>query len=147
MIPGSMLTIRPAHRSTDRRSTMAAEPHPRTAGTPRRLLIGRRWRESSQGRRLDVVDPGNGGAIASVADASKPVSDTASTTRMYPIGAAADEFPPTFAEFAAARARGIVRVRANAADASNDINSDHGPNGAMTIHSGLTPSLGPPDEC
>jgi len=144
-----MLTIRRAHSSTDRRSTMAAEPHPRTARTPTRLLIGGWWRESSQGRRLDVVDPGNGGAIASVADASKPVSDSASTTRMYPIGAAADEFPPTFAEFAAARARGIARVRANAADPSNDINSDHGPNGAMMIHSGLTPSLGSRDrsEC
>jgi hypothetical protein len=137
VIPGSMLTIRSAHRSTDRRSTMAAEPHPRTLGTPTRLLIGGL---SSQGRRLEVVDPGT-----SVADASKLVSDTASTTRMYPIGAAADEFPPTFAEFAAARARGIARVRANAANASNGIDSDRGPTGAMMIHSGITPSFGSRD--
>ena len=53
------------------------------------------------------------------------MSDTASTTRMYPVGAAADEFPPSFAEFAAARARGMARVQANSAHAQRGIEDDH----------------------
>jgi len=67
------------------------------------------------------------------------VSDTASTTRMYPVGAAADEFPPTFAEFAAARARGMARVQASSAHAQRGIEDDHETIGVLVAPSALRP--------
>ena len=66
-------------------------------------------------------------------------------TPMYLPGAAADEFPPGFAEFAAARARGIAKARAISADARNGAKVAPERIGVMTVSPPAhAPALGAP---
>ena len=66
-------------------------------------------------------------------------------TPMYLPGAAADEFPPCFAEFAAARAKGIAKARAISAGATNGAKVAPERIGVMTVSPQGTPQPGPLD--
>jgi hypothetical protein len=63
------------------------------------------------------------------------MSNTATRTQMYLPGAAADEFPPNFAEFAAARAKGIATAQAISADAESGVNLER----ALMLEANQTP--------
>jgi hypothetical protein len=60
------------------------------------------------------------------------MSNTVTRTPIYLPGAAADEFPPNFAEFAAARAKGITTAQAISADAGSGVKAAHEQIGVMT---------------